>query len=113
MKSLSGRYKSDLTSLVLVGQKIAVAIQYKCDPASAAKTGLKLEELADPRHAYQAWYSEALACVRQLLPDRVDDFIGYYKPLKPRKSIHWANYTMSDYMVGTTLYDSKRSEYVV
>jgi hypothetical protein len=113
MKSLSGRYKADLTNLVLAGQKIGVAIQYISDPANATKTGLKQEDLPDPRQAYQAWYSEALACVRQLLPDRVDDFIGYYKPLKPRKSIHWANYTMSDYMVATTLYDSRRSEYVV
>jgi hypothetical protein len=103
MKSLSERYKTDLGNLVNAGKMIAVAIQYKSDPGTAKKTGLKPEELPEPRQAYQAWYSEALACVRQLLPDRVDDFIGYYKPLKPRKSLNWANYTMSDYMVGTTI----------
>jgi hypothetical protein len=112
MKSLSERYKTDLTKLVRAGQEMGVAIQYKCDPASAEKTGLKQKELPDPRQVYQAWYSEALACVRQLLPDRVDDFIGYYKPLKPRKSLGWSNYTMSDYMLGTTLYVSG-GQYVV
>jgi hypothetical protein len=106
MKNLSERYKSDLSKLVLAGKKIAVAIQYKSDPDSAKKTGLKVGELPDPRQAYQAWYSEALACVRQLLPDRVDDFVSYYKPPKARKSIDWINYTMSDYMIAANVFDS-------
>lgn len=113
MKNLSDRYKADLTKLIRSGQEIAVAIQYKSDPVSAKKTGAKLEELPDPRQIYQSWYSEALACVRQLLPDRLDDFIGYYKPINPRKSLTWANYTMSDYMIGSAVYDSNQHEYVV
>lgn len=31
---------------------------------------------------YQAWYSAALALLRQLLPDRVSDFTQYYEPAK-------------------------------
>jgi hypothetical protein len=113
MKSLSERYKADLSRLVLAGKKIAVAIQYSHDPDNAKKTGLKPGELPDPRQAYQAWYSEALACVRQLLPDRVDDFIAYYKPLRPRKSIDGANYTMSDYMIAATVYMTNPGGYRV
>jgi hypothetical protein len=103
MRSQSERYEADLTRLVLDGKRIAVAMQYECDPKEAQKTGLKREELPSPRQAYQAWYSEALACVRQLLPDRVEDFISYYKPLKPRKVLGAANYTISDYLVGATI----------
>jgi hypothetical protein len=76
---------------------------YDCDRASAEKTGLKREELPDPRAAYQKWYSEALACVTQLIPDRVEDFISYYKPSKQRKQLNWQNYTMSDYLIGASL----------
>ncbi|SHL57427.1 hypothetical protein SAMN05444159_6253 [Bradyrhizobium lablabi] len=113
MKSQSERYKADLTRLVWEGKKIAVALQYDCDPEAAKKTGLKKEDLPDARQAYQAWYSEALACVTQLLPDRVEDFISYYKPLKPRKSVGFANYTMSDYLIGSTVYDSDSARWIV
>jgi hypothetical protein len=113
MKNLSERYKADLLRLVLDGKKIAVAIQYESDPETAKKSGMKKEELPDARQAYQAWYSEALACVTQLLPDRVEDFISYYKPLKPRKDVTWANYTMSDYLVGVTVYRSSTYDYYV
>ena len=47
---------------------------------------------------YQSWYSEALACVRQLIPDRVDDFVSYYRPASNRKEITASNYTMTDYL---------------
>ena len=54
-------------------------------------------------HEYQRWYSEALACVIQLLPAREGDFINYYKPDKVRKDITYANYTMSDYLRDLTV----------
>ncbi|MBI3699531.1 MAG: hypothetical protein HY242_03690 [Afipia sp.] len=113
MKKLSDRYKADITRLVLEGKKIAVALQYECDPASAKATGLKKEDLTPVRQAYQSWYSEALACVTQLLPSRVDDFVSYYKPLKPRKSLGFSNYVMSDYLFGKTVYNSNTGEYEV
>jgi hypothetical protein len=107
MKNLSERYKADLLKLVETGKHIAVALQYDCDRNNAEKTGLKREELPDPRAAYQKWYSEALACVTQLLPDRVDDFVSYYKPLKPRKDLNWQTYTMADYLIGSTIRSSE------
>jgi hypothetical protein len=113
MKNQAERYKSDLTRLVLEGKKIAVALQYDCDLDSAKKSGMKREELPDARQAYQAWYSEALACVTQLLPDRVEDFISYYKPIKPRKALGFGSYTLSDYMRGATVYDSDAGKFVV
>jgi hypothetical protein len=113
MKNLSERYKADLSKLVERGKYIAVALQYECQPENAAKTGLKKEQLPDARAAYQPWYSEALACVRQLLPDRTEDFIAFYKPAKPRKGLDWGNYTMSDYLIGATIYDRDTLSYVV
>jgi hypothetical protein len=113
MTNFVERYKADLEKLVLKGKQIAVALQYACDEPSAVKSGLKKDDLPDPRAAYQSWYSEALACVKQLLPDRVDDFISYYKPLKARKALNWQNYTMSDYLLGATIYSSSRGESVV
>jgi len=76
------------------------------DPSSQKALGLSDEEakqLPTIQYEYQRWYSEALACVSQLLPAREQDFINYYKPDKPRKDITYANYTMSDYLRGLTI----------
>jgi len=70
------------------------------------KTDLNEEQLkAIPnfQDMYEKWYSEAVACIRQLLPDRLEDFTELYKPSKSRKDITWRNYTISDYLRGLTV----------
>jgi hypothetical protein len=49
---------------------------------------------------YEGWYSEALALIRQLLPDRVAHFSSFYEKPKSRKSIEYGNYVIQDYMLG-------------
>ena len=49
--------------------------------------------------SYDSWYSESLAVIKQLLPDRVDDFIKQYKQEK-RKDIDFLTYCISDYLLG-------------
>ncbi len=49
---------------------------------------------------YQVWYSEAKTLVRQLLPDRLDDFCGYYEKPKTRKEVTYESYRISDYLTG-------------
>ena len=79
---------------------------------SAAKqmniTDEQRKSLPFVRTEYQAWYSEALAAIRQLLPDRVEDFIGYYKPLKQRKELNSGTYTISDYLQGINVTQGAR-----
>lgn len=50
---------------------------------------------------YEPWYSEALLVVKQVLPDRVDDFVKQYKNEK-RKDIDYLTYTISDALLGLT-----------
>jgi hypothetical protein len=50
--------------------------------------------------AYQTWYSEAKALVRQLLPDRLSDFARLYEKSKARKNITAENYSIEDYLHG-------------
>ena len=63
----------------------------------------KLEEdgvkLPNFNRSYDAWYSESLVVIKQLLPDRVDDFIKQYKQEK-RKEIDFLTYSISDYLLG-------------
>jgi hypothetical protein len=49
--------------------------------------------------AYQSWYTRALPVVRQLLPERYQEFQEQYK-LDKRKQIDSLTYTISDYLIG-------------
>jgi hypothetical protein len=48
------------------------------------------------RNSYQDWYSEALVLLKQLLPDRILDFVKLYEKPKNRKSIEYGNYVIED-----------------
>jgi len=48
---------------------------------------------------YEQWYSESLSVIKQLIPDRFQDFQLLYKNEK-RKNIEYLNYTVSDFIIG-------------
>jgi len=62
-----------------------------------------LSKLPAFKNTYQPWYSEAYAVVKQILPDRLADFISYYQRPKPRKDITYENYRIEDYLQGLTV----------
>jgi len=106
------KYKGDLERLIEIGGNLNDAIQYECRPegykkAVRKKLGKKttdfLKELPSFSAEYQAWYSEAKALIRHLLPDRFDDFCGYYEQPKTRKEVTYENYQISDYLRGLTV----------
>jgi len=62
---------------------------------------------------YQSWYSEALECIRQILPSRMEDFTSLYKINSKRKEITYENYTIFDYLQGLVVTRSLLKEKVV
>ena len=93
------RYKKDLDQLISKGELLHLALLIDAMPAATTRlTEQQRKNLPDVRRDYQIWYSEALATIRQLMPDRVDDFVGYYKPLKPRKELNSSTYRIADYL---------------
>lgn len=60
---------------------------------------------------YQKWYNASLATIKQLLPDRVVDFVSaYHQEVKKDKNL--TNYGIEDYILGITLTSfSKESNY--
>lgn len=60
----------------------------------------EINGLPDFRAGYQSWYSESLASVKILLPDREGDFINYYRYQKSRSRITVDNYSVDDYIKG-------------
>src|SRR5262245_58871483 len=106
MSSSFERYERDIHRLITEGARLLVAMQKEFDPKAKIVSDLSPEQLSDlPNvHAsYEQWYSKALALVSQLLPERQEDFKSYYKPKGNRKDILHSNYTISDYLRGTTV----------
>ena len=107
------RYKNDLKTLLAKGTALYNAIQCECDPgkfARAAKTSWLgdeaeeyIESLPSFKNEYQPWYSEAKALVRQLLPDRLEDFTRHYEKPRSRKDLTYENYTVEDYLQGLSV----------
>lgn len=113
-------FKTDLKKLASKGQLLEVAMKYQCFPEQVKKLYGKDEKgkellKALPRFAseYQAWYSEATALVKQLLPDRLEDFVSHYRKPKPRKDITFENYRIEDYLQGLNVTRGWEKEKVV
>lgn len=109
MTSNLDRFKTDLTRLVKQGNDLVMSMQYECFPEQLekvvkekmkGKTAEYLKNLPSFGLGYQRWYSESLAVVRQLLPDRLADFIRHYEKPKSRKEITYENYRIEDYLQG-------------
>ena len=49
---------------------------------------------------YQTWYSEAQIVIKQLLPERLQDFTRYYEKPKGRKELSLENYRIEDCLQG-------------
>jgi hypothetical protein len=99
------RYKADIKELKRRGFLLTVAIRYETLPAERKRLEKALrpedfKKLPRVSEEYQMWYSEALACLKQILPDRVSDFCSYYTSERARKNLTNENYTMSDYLKG-------------
>jgi hypothetical protein len=120
------RYKKDLDSLIDKGNLLHNAMQAEQFPKQVEsqveslvkkdlakkrldkntlriKTQQVLKALPSFTATYQSWYSEAKALVRQILPDRLSDFVSHYEKPKHRKDITFENYKIEDYLQGLNM----------
>lgn len=110
MPSNLNRYKDDLRELVATGRTLEWAMQFECMPEKFTQAFREqlgdqdaqkvIEALPDFSKSYQSWYSESKTLIRQLLPDRLDDFVRHYEKPRPRKEITYENYRIEDYLQG-------------
>ena len=100
------RYKKDIEKLITDGEMLYIAMLIEVRPQYKKELKFKkevLEKLPTFSDQYQSWYAESVTCISQLLPERLEDFISYYKPLRVRKEITHENYTVSDYLKGLSI----------
>src|SRR5437879_960872 len=112
MPSNLDRYRKDLDRLIVDGEKLHFAIQAECFPEDFKKEIKRVQDeklqklvkdLPSFKEAYQPWYSEAKALIRQTLSDRLADFVSHYEKPKPRKDVTYESYRIADYLQGLTV----------
>jgi hypothetical protein len=92
--------KKELDSLIRKGGLLLYAMTNSVDKLSAKdKKLLKDIKLPNFDTEYDSWYSEALLVVKQIIPDRYDDFVKQYKNEK-RKEVSFLTYGIADYLIG-------------
>jgi hypothetical protein len=74
------------------------------------KAELKKMELPSFKDEYEKWYSISMQVIKQVMPDRLDDFKRQYRDDK-RKNTDFLTYGVSDYMIG--LQTTRNHEVVV
>lgn len=112
MSSNLDKYKKDIERLISDGVmlELAMELSYSSEQFDAAYMDVHNDEkkllefkkkIPSFRDEYQIWYSEARALLKQLLPDRVQDFAKLYeKPKGTRKTITSENYVIEDALQG-------------
>jgi hypothetical protein len=114
MPSNLERYRKDLDALVAKGEELEGIMEIECYPARLEKTlkdsGPKekrareaLKNIPAFKTQYQQWYSQAKALIKQLLPDRLSDFVAHYERPSPRKTVDYETYKILDYLQGLTV----------
>jgi len=118
------KYKEDLNLLIEKGKILLIAIKYECYPKQIEKEIHSILQNEDKvknyfdkiiafKSDYQSWYSESLVLIKQLLPDRLSDFIKLYEKPKTRKDIKYGNYVIEDYLQGLNVTNSYSGEIIV
>jgi hypothetical protein len=111
MTSNVDRFEKDLAALLVLGKELEKAMILDCHPKEMKKQyeeaygdKTKAQEAIDalPKFntKYEHWYSESKALLKQLLPDRVEDFTQHYEPARNRKDLTYSTYRIRDYLHG-------------
>jgi len=101
MKTNLDKYREDLKHLLEIGE----AMQADLELERRNREGKKTEKDTHTPGTifishYQKWYSEAYQVIKQLLPDRLDEFEKLYKPEDKRKEINSITFSIQDWLRG-------------
>lgn len=103
------KYRKDLSALISestqvqkalllqgIGKQRYLELATKQLGGDKEKAQKEINEIKKFATTYQHWYSEALILVKQLMPDRLVDFIRLYEKPKTRKELDFGNYRIED-----------------
>lgn len=91
------KYKQDLERLIKTGADMVQDLSNKAINKKNKKGEQKHGMIF--RSKYEKWYSESHEVIRQILPNRLDDFKKLYK-MEKRKKLDAETYTIKDFLIG-------------
>jgi hypothetical protein len=110
------KYRKDLNALITESSKVQLALllegmgrqKYlelatRNSGGDEEKAKREIKDIKQFATVYQHWYSEALTLVKQLMPDRLADFIRLYEKPKTRKDLNFESYRIEDACQGITV----------
>jgi len=100
MNSNLSKYRKELEKLIKNGELLHCSLIVALGLVDG-KTKKRLKEIQLPsfKEEYERWYTLSMQVIKQILPDRLEDFVKQYKNEK-RRQTNWLTYTISDYMIG-------------
>jgi hypothetical protein len=110
------KFKADLQRLSLLGNEMLLDLNYRHLAATNKLTKeheKSAKELKDKfERNYQKWFTESAAVIKQLIPDRLNEFVHLYHGDGKRKQIDGASYNIQDWLngirAGEDIYGKKR-----
>lgn len=112
MSERTKKFSDELDQLVSDGDMLQFAIEFDCMPEQFRGAYLKkfdgdetkldefIKKLPKFNNSYQKWYSKSQAVIKQVIPDRLSDFVSHYEFQRARKSTNFQNYMIRDYLQG-------------
>lgn len=110
---MKGTIESELDRLIDNGHRLQHAMCLACfgqayeeqleNAVGPRNKDQMIQGLPDFKQDYQAWYSESLALIKQVLPDHVADFVAYYECTRPRTEYSTETYLIRDYLQGIVI----------
>ena len=95
------KLKEEVEALIEQGTLLLYAMGKDLNLSEETRKRLKdLDlQLPDFRNEYETWYSESLRIVRQIIPERLEDFVKQYKDEKRKSIISNSSYAIYDYLI--------------
>lgn len=117
------RFKSDLESLIAQSERLDLSLLLKSYGIEKLSEMLKISSKEKKKNLqenlplfnvdYESWYSESIVLLKQILPDRVDDFKAHFEAPKNRKEISYATYRIQDALKNMSVTRSFTEEVIV
>lgn len=100
MASNIEKYKEEIDKLYKTGVQLQLGMLEELGKLdkNQQKEVLEIVKPISFLQNYERWYSESLVAIKQILPDRLEDFKLLYKNDK-RKVTDYLSYTISDYLI--------------
>ena len=95
--------EDEITELTKLGQQLYYSLIASCNDSykeAISKNGIDIEKLPKFTMKYQGWYTRAHSIVKDITPERLDDFEDLYRSKTNRKDIDHSNYKIYDALIG-------------